>query len=459
MASNIARAWNRQADGRTKEALELLEPSKQPDWALRFYRYHKALLLDVAGRSAEARSAYERLYKADATVLRTTLAYAQHAANAGDGRTALTILRGNLERARGDGHPMVRTLLQHVEAGEPSQLLVSNASEGLAEMFYGLGEALTGEGGIGPGTMFLQFALFLEPKMPFALATLANVYESTKKYERAISAYDRVPKGTPLDGAIEIRKAMNLNSLERVEEAKQLLEAAADRDPSDLKPLDALGTLMRGHKRFDEAVGYYTRAINLIQKPDTRHWSYFYARGTSHERMKRWPQAETDLQTALKLSPDQPLVLNYLGYSWIDQGRNLKQGMTLIEKAVRLKPDDGYIVDSLGWAHYKQGNFREAVKHLERAVEIRPEDPVLNDHLGDAYWRVGREREARFQWEQALTLKPEPEDAEKIGKKLKAGLPPLPQARATRQTQGPAQQQKRRAVVRNQQPAFNPYLQ
>ena len=123
------------------------------------------------------------------------------------------------------------------------------------------------------------------------------------------------------------------------------------------------------------------------------------------------------------------MVLNYLGYSWIDQNRNLKQGLSLIEKAVRQKPDDGYIVDSLGWAHYRMGNYKEAVKHLERAVELRPEDPVLNDHLGDAYWRVRREREARFQWDQALTLKPEPEDADKIKKKLQKGLPVPAQAR------------------------------
>lgn len=458
LTSNIARAWLRQAEGKTKDATDLLEQPKQPDWAQRFYRYHKALLLDVAGKAGEARAVYDRAYKTDGAVLRSTLAYAQHLSNAGDAKAAVGVLKANLEKAKGEGHPNVRALLQQIEAGEVSQLLVSNPSEGMSELFFGLGEALTGEGGIGPGAMFLQYALYLQPRFPFALATLANVYESARKHERAIAAYDRIPKGSPLDQAIEIRKAMNLNSLDRVDEARKLLEAGAAADPRDLKPLDALGSIMRGHKRYEEAVGYYTRAISLIAKPDARHWSYFYARGTSYERLKKWSQAEADLQTALKLAPDQPLVLNYLGYSWIDQGRNLKQGMALIEKAVRLKPDDGYIVDSLGWAHFRQGNFKEAVKWLERAVELRPEDPVLNDHLGDAFWRNGREREARFQWEQALTLKPEPEDAEKIARKLKDGMPPLTQARqqrAVRQVQ-PATNGKRNTAVRTQQP-FNPF--
>lgn len=458
LTSNIARAWLKQSEGKTKEATDLLDQPKQPDWAQRFYRFHKALLLDAAGKSGEARAVYDRAYKTDGTVLRSTLAYAQHLSNSGDAKGAIAVLKANLEKAKGEGHPNVRALLQQIEAGEVSQLLVSNASEGMSELFFGLGEALTGEGGIGPGAMFLQYALYLQPRFPFALATLANVYESARKHERAIAAYDRIPKGSPLDQAIEIRKAMNLNSLDRVDEAQKLLEAVAGADPRDLKPLDALGSIMRGHKRYEEAVGYYTRAISLIPKPDARHWSYYYARGTSYERLKKWNQAETDLQTALKLAPDQPLVLNYLGYSWIDQGRNLKQGMGLIEKAVRLKPDDGYIVDSLGWAHFRQSNFKEAVKWLERAVELRPEDPVLNDHLGDAFWRVGREREARFQWEQALTLKPEPEDAEKIARKLKDGLPPLAQARqqrAVRQVQ-PAANPKRNTAVRTQQP-FSPF--
>jgi Flp pilus assembly protein TadD len=191
---------------------------------------------------------------------------------------------------------------------------------------------------------------------------------------------------------------------------------------TELEVLDALGNIMRAHKRYGEAVQYYDRAIALVAKPDKRHWGYFYARGTCYERVKNWPAAEADLQKAMTLVPDQPLVLNYLGYSWIDQGKNLKQGMALIEKAVALKPDDGYIVDSLGWAHFRQGNYKEAVRYLERAVELKPDDSVLNDHLGDALWRVGREREARFQWDQALSLKPEPEDLEKIKKKLESGL-------------------------------------
>jgi tetratricopeptide (TPR) repeat protein len=434
LTSTLARAWLHQAQGKTDEALALLDAPKQPEWAQYYLRFHRALLADQAGRRAEARAAYDQIPKNDQRTLRVTLAYAQSAANAGDAKQALSVLKAHAERARNEGHPLARELQGRIEAGERPELLVRTPVEGMAEAFYGLGEALTGDGGVSVGAVYLQFALYLVPDSIFALTALANAYETTKRYEAAISTYDRVRKGSPLQLSIDIRKALNLTQLERVDEAQKLLDELARQYPEDIQPLDALGNIMRQRKRYAEAVEYYARAIALIPKPEQKHWTYYYSRGTCYERLKKWSLAEADLQRALKLSADQPLVLNYLGYSWIDQNRKLKEGLTLIEKAVRQKPDDGYIVDSLGWAHYRLGNFKEAVKHLERAVELRPEDPVLNDHLGDAYWRVRREREARFQWDQALTLKPEPEDAEKIKKKLQKGLPLPAQVRQVKRT-------------------------
>ena len=136
-----------------------------------------------------------------------------------------------------------------------------------------------------------------------------------------------------------------------------------------------------------------------------------------------WPQAEPNFKRALELNPDQPQVLNYLGYSWVDMNMNLKEGLAMIQKAVDLRPSDGYIVDSLGWAFYRIGNFEDAVKNLERAIDLKPEDPTINDHLGDAYWRVGRTLEAKFQWAHARDLKPEPEELPKIEAKIENGLP------------------------------------
>ncbi|MCL4766596.1 MAG: tetratricopeptide repeat protein [Hyphomicrobiaceae bacterium] len=434
LTSMLLRAWVKLATGEVDSALELLEGGKQAEWAQFYIRYHRALIADLGRRPAEARKSFERVFKMDSRTPRTAMAYALHSAKAGDVKLAKAILNEHLDKSAGDGHPTTRALRDQLEAGQASTLLVSTVQEGIAEVFYGLGEALTGEGGISIGALYLQMALFVRPDFPFALAALANVHETTKRHAEAIEIYARIPRGTPLQTSIDIRKAINLNMLDRTEEAKALLDRLHGEDPADLRVLDAIGTILRGRKRYAEAVEYYTRAIGLLEKPEKRHWTYWYARGTSYERLKQWPQAETDLRKAMQLNPDQPLVLNYLGYSWIDQNRNLKQGLSLIEKAVALKPDDGYIVDSLGWAHYRLGNYKDAVRFLERAVELKPEDPVLNDHLGDALWRVSRFREARFQWQQSLSLNPEPEDAEKIKAKLQKGLAEKPVVRGQKKS-------------------------
>jgi tetratricopeptide (TPR) repeat protein len=443
----LARGWMKVGTGEIAQAIKEADTVNQAEWARFYVRYHKALMYDVAGQPGEAKAAFDRLFRSDTKSFRVALAYAHHASANGDNKLGISVLEEHARKTGGTMHPVARDLAARLKAGERVGLLVGSANTGLAEIFYGLGEALASEGGISVGAIYLQMALRLEPNSPFALAALANVYETTKNYDAAIRAYERIPAGSPLEQAIDIRKAQNLNLLERVDDAKALLDKLLERDPNDIRALDALGNLMRGRKRYDEAIDYYSRIIAGIEKPEPRHWPYFYARGTSYERTKRWPLAEADLQKALQLSPDQSLVLNYLGYSWVDQGINLKQGLKLIERAVQLKPDDGYIVDSLGWAHFRLGNFKQAVKYLERAVELRPEDPTLNDHLGDAFWRVGRRREAYFQWRQALTLKPEPEEVDKINRKLEDGLPDLVQGKPVKprkvKAQRPAQERKR----------------
>lgn len=430
LTAAIARGWTKLAAGDASGALQMVDLPKQPEWAQFYLRYHRALIADIAGRKAEARASFEKMFRQDGRTLRTSLAYAQHAAHYGDMKLAKQILKEQLDKSQGEPHPLAKDLRARIDTPDKIPLLLTTPADGIAEVFYGLGEALTGEGGVSLGTLYLQMALYAKPDHAFALAALASAQETARRYDEAIGTYDKIPHGTALQNAIDIRKAFNLNSLERSDEAKTLLEQLAKKDPKDIRPLEALGNIARARKNFPEAVSYFSRAIALISKPDTRHWGYYYARGTAYERMKNWPAAETDLKKAMQLAPDQPLILNYLGYSWIDQGKNMKDGMKLIEKAVQLKPDDGYIVDSLGWAHYKQNNFKDAVKYLERAVEIKPEDPTLNDHLGDALWQVGREREAKFQWGQALSLNPEPEDVDKIKAKFERGLPPKADAKA-----------------------------
>ncbi len=424
LTSTLARAWTAaaRADGQNA-AFRILNPNGQQSWSQHYLRYHRALIADILGQRKRALRAYGQIFDADPRTPRTTAAYIHHAIRAGKFRLAGRIARSHIDASSNGGHASIQALFDKIKAGEPTDLLVKTPQEGLAEVFYGLGEALTGEGGLNLGTVYLQMALSLKPDFPFALAALANVYEATQRFDRAILTYERIRTGTPLDVSITIRKAINYNSLDQPDQSKEMLDRLIAERPEDVQPLEALGNILRGRKRYKEAISYYTRLLELLPDDRQQYWTYWYARGTSYERIKDWPSAEKDLLKAMELDPDQALILNYLGYSWVDQKMHLERALELIKRAVALKPDDGYIVDSLGWAYYRLGRFDEAVAYLERAVELRPEDPILNDHLGDALWQVGRKREARFQWEQALTLEPEKADAINIRKKLLSGLP------------------------------------
>lgn len=432
----LMRSWIKLGAGDAQAALDTLANVKPEDDRYGFVTFHGALVADIAGRRAEARLLHQQIARPPLRTMRSVLAFTRHALHAGDLKLAETILTASLERPLGEPNPFLQALRTDAASGTPTDLLVTSAERGLAEAFFGMGEALVSDsrGNIIMGTIYLQLALHLDPEHPYALQTLGQVYEATRRYNDAYVVYNRIAKDSPLAPSVAIRKGANLAAQDRIEEAKAELEKSSARYPSDIKILGALGEMMRGKKRFAEAATYYSRAIALVEKPDERHWSYFYSRGICHDRLKDWPAAEKDLRKALRLSPDQAQVLNYLGYSWVEQNKNLRQGLQLIEKAVRLQPGEGYIVDSLGWAHYKLGNFKLAVLHLERAVALQPGDPTLNDHFGDALWRVGREREARFQWDQAIILKPEPEELERIKVKLANGLEPLPPAPIAKRT-------------------------
>ncbi|XSG81024.1 MAG: tetratricopeptide repeat protein [Methyloligella sp. ZOD6] len=432
LASNLARAWVEQGRGQTDAAFSTLDGLSNASWAQFYQRYHRALIADVAGRPEMAEQAFAEAFATSPGTIRVAEAYARHLVNNGKREKAITIVKTNMEAA--GKHPITEGLLAQLEAGETPPLVAKTADDGMAEVFYGIGDALTGEGGLDLGLVFLQFGIYMKPDLDLAYVALAEAYDGAEKYDLELQAFDQIGKESPLWLNVQIQKAFALNGLERVDEAKAVLQNLIEEHPDDIRPYDALGNIMRSHERYEEALPYYDRAIALIDEPQKEHWAIFYSRGVCYERLKQWPKAEKDLRQALELKPDESLVLNYLGYTWVDQKTNLKTAMDYIRKAVKLKPDDGYYVDSLGWAYYRLGDLDSAVKHLERAVELEPNDPIINDHLGDVYWRVGRKLEAKYQWQQALELEPEEDDAKKIKKKIAEGLEDKPNTKAAERT-------------------------
>jgi tetratricopeptide (TPR) repeat protein len=421
LAATLLAAWTMASPNEAKLATDSIDKLAGADWYAIFKDLHAALILDLAGQKKDAAKRFERSYKLDPTALRVVQSYASFLSRQGSTSEALKLFTTFDEAL--PRHPLVVEATTELKAGKKLPLLVETPQAGAAEVLYGLGAALGRRGGEDLGLIYLQLALYLAPSHSLALLSLGDLYEAMKKPELAIKTYERVPLNSPLQRNAQIQLALNLDTLDRTDEAKASLEKLIAANPTDLEAIMALGNVLRGRKQFAECADVYSKGIDTITKSEKANWVIYYFRGICLERSKQWAKAESDLKKSLDLYPDQPHVLNYLGYSWIDQGVNLDDGMRMIKRAVEQRADDGYIVDSLGWAHYRLGNTEEAVKQLERAVELKPEDPTINDHLGDAYWKVGRQLEARFQWSHARDLKPEPEELEKIETKLKAGLP------------------------------------
>ena len=424
LAPTLLAAWAQAGAGDWRSAIATIDKLSGPEWYGLFKNLHAGLILDLAGRHKDAGKRLEQAHKIDPTMLRAVEAYGSWASRH-DKAKALGIYQ-EFDKVL-PRHPLITEAMDRIKQGRSVPQIVSSAATGGGEVLYGIGASFGRRGGQDLGLLYLQLGIYLSPNHALALLSLADLYENLKKPGQAIKIYAKVPKSSPLYRNAAIQGAINLDSLDRTEDAKKQLERLIAEDGGDRDAVLALGNILRARKRFSECGDAYSKVIKDIKDPQKPDWTVFYFRGVCYERSKQWAMAEADLKKALELFPDQPHVLNYLGYSWIDQGLHLDEGMKMIRKAVEQRPDDGYIVDSLGWAYYRLGNYDEAVKHLERAIEIRPEDPTINDHLGDAYWRVGRQLEARFQWAHARDLKPEPEELPKILKKIKEGLVDDPQ--------------------------------
>ncbi|MDD1521108.1 MULTISPECIES: tetratricopeptide repeat protein [Bradyrhizobium] len=422
LVATLLSGWAAYGAGDAKGGVATIDKLAGPEWYPLFKDLHTGMILELSGKEKDAGTRFERAYKLDDSMLRVTEAYARWLSRNKDSAAATNVYQAfDKKLAR---HPLIQEGLRDTKAGKKMPPLVDSAQAGAAEALYGIGATLTRRGGEDLALVYLQLSLYLQPSHPLALLSLADLYESVKRPQMAIKVYERVPANSPLKRNAQIQLAIDLDSADRTDDAIKILKGVTTEDAKDLEAIMALGNIERGRKRFGECGATYSKGIDVLPAGNDKANSvWYYYRGICEERSKQWAKAEADMKKALELQPDQPHVLNYLGYSWIDQGVNLDEGMKMIKRAVEQRPDDGYIVDSLGWAYYRIGNYEEAVKNLERAIDLKPEDPTINDHLGDAYWRVGRTLEAKFQWSHARDLKPEPEELPKIEAKIAGGLP------------------------------------
>jgi tetratricopeptide (TPR) repeat protein len=381
---------------------------------------HEALIADFTGPMAVASALYKKVLAVETP---PTTRIAELAGNfyerQHDGIAARSVYQSMMPIDDSEVSAAGLDRLAHSVIPHP---LITTAGEGAAEALFDLASLLNQAETLDAALIYARLALDLKPDFPLAQLLVGEIRAQQDQPEDALALYQHVDPSSPYAWTARMRVALTLDSLSRTDEAIKLLETMAAEQPTRAAPLIELGDILRSHSRFTDAVGAYDRALARIPKPTTDDWQVFYSRGVSFERSGQWSRAEADLERALKLRPEQPLVLNYLGYTWIDKGEKVPDAVKMIQRAVAQRPNDGYIVDSLGWAYFRLGEFARATETLEHAIELVPEDPTINDHLGDAYWRSGRETEARYQWERALQFKPEADEAKTIQAKLDHGL-------------------------------------
>ncbi|MGB8621348.1 MAG: tetratricopeptide repeat protein [Paracoccaceae bacterium] len=421
LVDSLVVAWSHFGEGRMSEALDAFDKAAARPGLKAFGNYHKALALAAVGDFEGAEALFTGK---DGEPLRATrrgaLANVEVLSQLERDDEAVALLDDTFGT---DLDPGLAALRAELVAGKTLPFdTIRNAADGAAEVFYTVAGALNGEATDSYTLLYSRIAEYLRPDHADAILLSAGLLEKQQRYDLATAAYLRVPADDPAFYAAELGRAETMEESGKKEAAIEVLTQLSKTHANVPIVHITMGDMLSRMKRYGDAIKAYDKAIALYETPVKEHWVVYFARGIALEREDRWKEAEADFRTALKLSPDQPRVLNYLGYSYVEKQTNLDEALDMIQRAVALKPDDGYITDSLGWAYYHLGRYKEAVPQMEHAVELLPVDSVVNDHLGDVLWAVGRKMEARFQWRRALSFDPDEADAERIRRKLEVGL-------------------------------------
>jgi Putative Zn-dependent protease, contains TPR repeats len=424
LIDGLARAWAQLGAGRMSEALETLDSVAAVDGMQAFAEYCRALALAMVGDVEGAVAVIEDPAAGVSSALnrRGFIAYAQILALTERYEDALTLI----DTAFPSGTDPLIDRMRAAYAQEQALPfdVIGNPAQGMAEVFAVMANAMMSAHNSVEALIYAQAAVWVNPALTDQYLMIGQIFEELGQPQAAAAAYETIPAGDVFGNAARMGRAQVLETLDRRDEAIADLTALATENPQSYAAQSVLGDFLRRDGQFAEAAAAYTRAMDLLTEVGLEpEWQLWFSRAVALARADQWDAAEADFRAALAIQPNQPTVLNYLGYSLIERGEKQDEAMDMIQRAVAGDPGSGYILDSLAWALYRLGRYTEAVPHMERAVEMEPTDAILNDHLGDVYWAVGRQREARFQWRRAISFAPaEDLDEDRLRRKLEVGL-------------------------------------
>ncbi len=423
----LINAWAYVGENKPDKALkELSVIGKEPSFRA-LYNFHAGMINDYFDRTEEARKHYEVIVNEESLEMSfralqvITNFYLRN--NEKDKAIALAN-KYNDDKLMLD---MLNKLSAQVQAANPSETkkIITSPQIGVSEALFSIAATLRqGPSGVDLAHIFICLSIYSNPKYDLAKLLLADILENREMYAEANEVYNTIEGSSVAYFSAQVKKASNYASMEDYENAEILLKSLALEAPENYQVLLDLGDVLRMQDKSEEAIRYYEEAIEKMPEDASQRWVLYYALGVAYESNKQWSQAEQNLTKALELSQNNYLVLNYLGYSWLKQGKNIEQAFGMIVDAYNQLPTDGHITDSLGWAFYQLGMYDKSIEYLEKAAELEPANALINDHLGNAYWQGGRKNEARFQWQHALTLEDDTGEVNRkeVEKKIANGI-------------------------------------
>ncbi|NJC06347.1 tetratricopeptide (TPR) repeat protein [Sphingomonas kaistensis] len=409
-------AWTLAERRRLPEALKLLDGVQASSPLSQFVPEHKALILLAAGRGAEAEPLFTRaLAAARGRANRLRIAFATGLVAQGNREGGLALLAGRDVTLRGAA--------THLATERRPRLPIATAAEGLSELVVALAVGLD-EGDSGTLPLGLaQVARHADPRNEQAALLAGLLLDRSGRGDDGIAVFRTLPDKSPFLTEARDAETRILLRASRPQEALARAKAFVADDRAGAADWLRLGDVLEAMKKYDEAAVAYGGAAAAVQAggPGPELWSIHLLRGAALEQGGKWPQAESALELAYKLAPDNPAVLNYLGYARLERGEQLDEAEALIAEASRRAPDDASITDSLGWAQYKRGKVADAILTLQRAAAADPAQSEIHEHLGDALYAAGRKYEARFAWQAALVTA-EDDVRQRVQNKIGAGL-------------------------------------
>ena len=294
----------------------------------------------------------------------------------------------------------------------------------LAEFFFLISNLYSSQGEYEKSNFFLNISNYLNPKFYFNLSLLAENYFVNSNFDLAKKVLEKFDEEDEIYNWYKIKKKAqiiakqkNKNlSLKFVE--KKLLEF---KNPSTRIIFD-MANMYKNYKKYEKAIEYYSIVLSQIEENSEAYADILYRRGGSYERLGQYQKSDSDLLLSLEIIPEDPYVINYLAYSWLERNYKIQEAIQMLERAYEQKKSDPYIIDSIGWGYYLNGDYAKAEKYLKQAIQLMPNDPIVNDHYGDILWKLDRKLQARYFWESVLNFKTTEDDIKKnILKKLLKG--------------------------------------